>query len=127
MLFASPFAVAGRFSFFSLNLLPNPNKTTTTTTHEIQVLVLVCRNCGYQEDAPRSEWCVHRSEIRHSARERTVVLRDVRADPTLPCTRDARCPACQHNEAVFFSAPSEEGMTLYFNCTKCGHRWRDYV
>ena len=94
---------------------------------ERKVLVLVCRNCGYQEDAPRSEWCVHRSEIRHSARERTVVLRDVRADPTLPCTRDARCPACQHNEAVFFSAPSEEGMTLYFNCTKCGHRWRDYV
>jgi DNA-directed RNA polymerase subunit M/transcription elongation factor TFIIS len=38
-----------------------------------------------------------------------------------------RCPQCNHNEAVFFSASSEQGMTLYFNCTSCGHRWRDYV
>ena len=87
----------------------------------------MCRNCGYAEDAPPDNWCVHRNEIHHSHRERTVVLRDMRADPTLPCTRDAVCPACAHDEAVFFSAPSEEGMTLYFNCTKCGHRWRDYV
>ena len=70
---------------------------------------------------------MYRNEITHSARERTVFIQDVRADPTLPCTRDAACPACGHEEAVFFSAPSEEGMTLYFNCTKCGHRWRDYV
>ena len=116
------------FFFFPLNpWASSPFFQKKNTQPLLQVLVLVCRNCGYQEDAPPSEWCVHRSEIRHSARERTVVLRDVRADPTLPCTRDARCPACQHNEAVFFSAPSEEGMTLYFNCTKCGHRWRDYV
>ena len=33
---------------------------------------------------------------------------DVRADPTLPRTRDVRCPACSHNEAVFFSASTEE-------------------
>ena len=52
---------------------------------------------------------------------------DVRADPTLPRTRDVRCPTCGHDEAVFFSASTEEGMTLFFNCTGCGHRWRDYV
>ena len=119
-----------RSSYSSFPSTPPPFPPPFPSQHHPKnkkVLVLVCRNCGYQEDAPSTEWCVHRSEIRHSARERTVVLRDVRADPTLPCTRDARCPACQHNEAVFFSAPSEEGMTLYFNCTKCGHRWRDYV
>jgi len=93
----------------------------------IQVLIFVCRNCGYKEDAPPSAWCVYRNEITHSARERTVFIQDVRADPTLPCTRDAACPACGHEEAVFFSSPSEEGMTLYFTCTGCGHRWRDYV
>ena len=52
---------------------------------------------------------------------------DVRSDPTLPRTKDVRCPVCTHNEAVFFSASTEEGMTLFFNCTSCGHRWRDYV
>jgi DNA-directed RNA polymerase II subunit RPB9 len=55
------------------------------------------------------------------------VPQDVRSDPTLPRTNDVRCPACSHNEAVFFSASTEEGMTLFFNCTNCGHRWRDYV
>jgi len=54
-------------------------------------------------------------------------LQDVRSDPTLPRTRDVRCPACAGNEAVFFTASTEEGMTLFFNCTTCGHRWRDYV
>lgn len=54
-------------------------------------------------------------------------VQDVRSDPTLPRTRDVRCPACNHDEAVFFSTSTEEGMTLFFNCTSCGHRWRDYV
>ena len=52
---------------------------------------------------------------------------DVRSDPTLPRTRDVRCPTCAHNEAVFFTASTEEGMTLFFSCSSCGHRWRDYV
>jgi DNA-directed RNA polymerase subunit M/transcription elongation factor TFIIS len=70
---------------------------------------------------------VHRTEIAHHAKERTVIVKDVRADPTLPCTRDAVCPSCGHDEAVFFSAATDEGMTLYFTCVECGHRWRDYV
>ncbi|KAK9832004.1 hypothetical protein WJX81_007830 [Elliptochloris bilobata] len=94
---------------------------------ERKVLVFQCQNCDYKEDAPRSDWCVYRNEITHSHKEKTVVLQDVSADPTLPRTRDVQCAKCQHNEAVFFSAATEEGMTLFFNCIKCGHRWRDYV
>ena len=89
--------------------------------------VCCARNCGYQEDADPSNWCVYRNEVHHTSKERTVILQDVRADPTLPRTKDVRCPSCNHNEAVFFSASTEEGMTLFFNCTSCGHRWRDYV
>lgn len=70
---------------------------------------------------------MRRNEIKHTHKEKTVILQDVRADPTLPRTKDVQCPTCKHNEAVFFSASTEEGMTLFFNCTKCGHRWRDYV
>lgn len=92
-----------------------------------KVLTFVCRACGYVEDAPPSEWCVYRNEVHHSTREKLVVLQDVRSDPTLPRTRDVRCPACGHDEAVFFSSSTEEGMTLFFNCAQCGHRWRDYV
>lgn len=56
-----------------------------------------------------------------------LASQDVRSDPTLPRTRDVRCPQCANNEAVFFTASTEEGMTLFLNCCNCGHRWRDYV
>mgnify|MGYP001807544052 FL=1 len=48
------------------------------------------------------------SELKHDAKEQTVVLQDVTADPTLPRTQEVTCPQCQHNEAVFFSASSEQ-------------------
>jgi DNA-directed RNA polymerase II subunit RPB9 len=86
-----------------------------------------CKNCAHVEPAAPEEYCVHAARIRHDAKEHTVVLQDVRADPTLPRTRDAECPECKHREAVFFSQASEAGMTLYFNCCHCGARWRDAV
>lgn len=94
---------------------------------ERKVLVYFCRSCPYQEDADPSDWCVYRNEVHHTSREKSVVLQDVRSDPTLPRTRDVRCPQCANNEAVFFTASTEEGMTLFLNCCNCGHRWRDYV
>ncbi|KAK9182213.1 hypothetical protein WN944_025356 [Citrus x changshan-huyou] len=73
--------------------------------------------------------CVYRNEVHHSVGERTQVLQDVAADPTLPRTKAVRCVKCQHGEAVFFQATSrgEEGMTLFFVCCNpnCGHRWRE--
>lgn len=76
---------------------------------------------------PESDYCVYLNEIRHTAKEKTIVLKDVRSDPTLPRTQDVRCPSCDHNEAVYFSTSTAEGMTLFFNCTACGHRWQDFV
>ncbi|KAE9453266.1 hypothetical protein C3L33_14835, partial [Rhododendron williamsianum] len=46
--------------------------------------------------------CVYRNEIHHSVAERTQVLQDVAADPTLPRTKSVRCAQCGHGEAVFF-------------------------
>ena len=94
---------------------------------ERKVLVYYCRGCGYKEDAAPSDWCVFRNEVHHTSREKAIVLQDVRSDPTLPRTNEVRCPNCQHNEAVFFSASTEEGMVLFFNYTNCAHRWRDHV
>ncbi|CAI0626331.1 unnamed protein product [Linum tenue] len=47
-------------------------------------------------------YCVYRNEVHHSAAERTQVLQDVAADPTLPRTKDVQCAECKHHEAVFF-------------------------
>lgn len=88
--------------------------------------------CCAQEDAdPLNKeyggWCVYRNEVHHSNKEKTVILKDVKADPTLPRTNDVECAMCKHKEAVFFSSSTEEGMTLYLSCTNCGHKWRDNV
>lgn len=98
-----------------------------TEDKERKRLVYECRNCHNREDVPQSEWCVYRNEVHHTHQERTIILQDVRHDPTLPRTKDVQCPQCGHAEAVFFSSSTEEGMTLFFQCTGCAHRWRDYV
>ncbi|CAL1397382.1 unnamed protein product [Linum trigynum] len=94
---------------------------------EQKMLLYACRNCDHQEVA--ENYCVYRNEVHHSAAERTQVLQDVAADPTLPRTKDVQCAECKHHEAVFFQATArgEEGMTLFFVCCNpnCGHRWRD--
>ncbi|GMH19915.1 hypothetical protein Nepgr_021756 [Nepenthes gracilis] len=94
---------------------------------ENKILLYACRNCDHQEAADSN--CVYRNEIHHAVGERTQVLQDVAADPTLPRTKSVRCTQCNHGEAVFFQATSrgEEGMTLFFVCCNpnCGHRWRD--
>ncbi|KAB2095342.1 hypothetical protein ERO13_A01G034300v2 [Gossypium hirsutum] len=94
---------------------------------EQKILLYACRNCDHQEVAENN--CVYRNEVHHSAGERTQILQDVAADPTLPRTKAVICANCKHGEAVFFQATArgEEGMTLFFVCCNpnCGHRWRD--
>lgn len=61
--------------------------------------------------------CVYRNEIHHSVGERTQVLQDVAADPTLPRTKSVRCALCNHGEAVFFQVK----FLSYLN--GCGYCW----
>mmetsp|Transcript_7077 Transcript_7077/g.43618 ORF Transcript_7077/g.43618 Transcript_7077/m.43618 type:complete len:115 (+) Transcript_7077:93-437(+) len=88
-------------------------------------LVYTCKTCGYQEDAESG--CVYRNEFSHTEAEKTVVLLDDRADPTRPRTTNVQCSKCESREAVYVTESTTEGMTLYFQCTRCGNKWRDYV
>ncbi|KAJ6429636.1 hypothetical protein OIU84_021106 [Salix udensis] len=65
-----------------------------------KILLYACRNCDHQEIADDN--CVYRNEVHHSVAERTQVLQDVAADPTLPRTKAVTCTVCKHPEAVFF-------------------------
>ena len=58
-------------------------------------------NSGFVQEVADNN-CVYRNEIHHSVGERTQVLQDVAADPTLPRTKSVRCANCGHGEAVFF-------------------------
>ena len=94
-----------------------------------KTLVFACRNCAYVEEAgdTAEDFCVYRNIVDHTAAEKTVIVADVRADATLPRTRDVICPECAHREAVFFSTTTAEGMTLFFQCLNCVHKWIDTV
>jgi len=48
---------------------------------------------------------------------------------TLPKTNE-ECPKCENKEAFFWSVQTragDEAETRFFQCTKCKHRWRDYI
>mmetsp|Transcript_7486 Transcript_7486/g.16235 ORF Transcript_7486/g.16235 Transcript_7486/m.16235 type:complete len:119 (+) Transcript_7486:148-504(+) len=111
-----------KFCPYSNDLLyPRENK-------EARKLEYYCKNCSHVEPADAADYCVYASETTSfGSADKTMVVSDVIADPTLPRTKDVRCPQCNHNEAVFISANTEQGMTLYFNCVNCRHKWRDYV
>jgi DNA-directed RNA polymerase II subunit RPB9 len=94
---------------------------------ETRRLEYFCKNCPYVEEAALEDYCVYTHELKHDAKEQTIVLQDISDDPTLPRTHDVRCPECGHTEAVFYSQSSEQGMTLYFSCVNCKHRWKDDV
>lgn len=98
-------------------LYPRENK-------ETRKLEFYCKNCEYYTEAQTQDYCVFVQETTFSEKDKTIQLQDVISDPTLPRTKDVRCPNCDHNEAVFVSESTEAGMTLYFNCTSCRHKWR---
>lgn len=90
-------------------------------------LIYYSKTSAYREEPAESEWCVYRHEVKHTAKDKTVILKDVRTDPTLPRENNVTCPQCGHNVAVIFCSSSEKGMTLYLNCVSCAHRWKEAV
>ncbi|HEV2427764.1 MAG TPA: transcription factor S [Acidimicrobiales bacterium] len=48
--------------------------------------------------------------------------------PTLPTT-DEECPKCENPKAYWVlrqTRGADEPETRIFECTKCGHKWREY-
>lgn len=59
-------------------------------------------------------------------REKTTINYDVVLDPTLPRTYRARCPKCNHSEAVYYQSPvgkNDEALILVFVCVECNNKW----
>ncbi|KAK0622575.1 DNA-directed RNA polymerase II subunit RPB9 [Immersiella caudata] len=84
-------------------------------------LLFTCRTCSYSEEAQSS--CIFRNVLNNAAGETAGVTQDVGSDPTLPRS-NMECPACHHNEAVFFQSQqrsAETGMKLFYVCCDCGN------
>ncbi|MGI0054889.1 MAG: RPA12/RPB9/RPC11 RNA polymerase family protein [Thermoplasmata archaeon] len=59
---------------------------------------------------------------------RTVDVVEESATPTLPTTQE-QCPKCANDTAYWVlrqTRGADEPETRIFECTKCGHKWREY-
>ncbi|KAL2017524.1 hypothetical protein VTK56DRAFT_2016 [Thermocarpiscus australiensis] len=84
-------------------------------------LMFTCRTCNFSEEATSS--CIFRNILNNAAGETAGVTQDVGSDPTLPRS-NRTCPACKHEEAVFFQSQqrsAETGMKLFYVCCECGN------
>jgi DNA-directed RNA polymerase II subunit RPB9 len=90
-------------------------------------LAYACRSSETVQYPPKTEWCVYRRVVKHTAKDKSVVLTDVRSDPTLPRETNVTCPKCGHHDAAIFCSSSERGMTLFLNCMECAYRWKEVV
>lgn len=93
--------------------------------------VLVCPSCGYVEDSgsPSSGYSIS-SRIKHSPKDKIVVVDSRQAEESLPKLRDqVYCPKCGHNEVYYWvmqTRRADEPPTRFYKCVKCGHVWREY-
>ena len=81
-----------------------------------------CTSCGAKVPLGQGVEVVHATPT-----HRTVDVVESRA-VTLPKTEET-CPKCQNGEAYWVlrqTRGSDEPETRIFECTKCGHKWRDY-
>lgn len=90
--------------------------------------VLRCPRCGYSEGNEQNPTALLKERIKHSPKEKTLVLSEKREEP-LPKVRDVICPRCGNDEAFWWilqTRRADEPPTRFFKCTKCGHVWREY-
>lgn len=81
-----------------------------------------CASCGRTVPLGRGV------EVRHtSAQGRAVGVVETKT-ATLPKTEEV-CPKCGNGEAYWVlrqTRGADEPETRIFECTKCGHKWREY-
>lgn len=89
---------------------------------EKEKLVFICSSCGQVKNKGRAKF------IEKTKGLKKIKAADDSSKEVLPKT-EAECPSCNNNEAYFHSEQTraaDEPETLFFTCTKCSKRWREY-
>lgn len=87
-------------------------------------MVLTCRTCEYKCAVKRDY--SHAQPLGQRSRVDDVLGGDdawQNVDQTVQ-----KCPKCENERAYFMQMQlrsADEPMTIFYKCTKCGHRWRD--
>lgn len=85
---------------------------------------LVCGKCGYKS---REKKNIILKEKVNLSREDKIEVIDQKIE-TLPKIK-ADCKKCGYKKAYFWllqTRSSDEAETKFFECVKCGYRWREY-
>ena len=92
------------------------------------ILFLVCPKCGYRKRA-EEKVVINSKVLRHEPQKKvTVIGRKEQKLRTMP-TVQVECPKCGNNLAYVWQVQtrgSDESMTQFFRCTKCGYTFREY-
>lgn len=92
--------------------------------------VLVCPRCGFKKELSKTSKYVLSQGIRHSEREKTLILEGGEDVRMLPKVKDlVTCPKCGYNEAYYWimqTRRADEPPTRFYRCVKCNHVWREY-
>jgi DNA-directed RNA polymerase subunit M len=83
----------------------------------------VCPGCGTHVAFGKT-----REVGRTEAKGRPMAVVESKAAATLP-TADEPCPKCGNPRAYWVlrqTRGADEPETRIFECTKCGHKWREY-
>lgn len=83
-----------------------------------------CANCGY---TPRVKSNLIIKEKVKLDKAQEIEIRNKKIE-TLPKVK-SECKKCKNNKAYYWlvqTRSSDEAETRFFECTKCGYRWREY-
>jgi DNA-directed RNA polymerase subunit M len=89
---------------------------------------LACARCGTTVQGGSGPSVIVKTKATEDPKKGVVV--DVEKDKVdlLPTT-DILCEKCGHGKAYYFfrqTRAADEATTRFFECTKCGNRWREY-
>jgi DNA-directed RNA polymerase subunit M len=91
------------------------------------ITVMKCSKCGYEEQGV--ERVSLKSEVKHSPREKTLVIEEDLDSRNAQRIKGVSCPNCKSDEAYFWvlqTRSADEPATRFYRCIKCGKVWREY-
>lgn len=96
-------------------------------------VVLFCPTCGFEKPFEKKEVKLpdeiqkKKTELQMLKYMTQIREEDGKSDNPIATVE---CPKCKHNKAEFFqlqTRSADEPATTFYQCLKCGKRWRDYA
>ena len=100
-------------------------------------LIYYCRNCGHEDDLVSSEnICVSKTNFKRSEQKYNHIVNEyTKLDPTLPRTKNIKCPnekcnedgetkSTENNEIIYLRYDNDNMKYIYL-CSNCNYSWKN--